>query len=299
MARRATPEELDNLRKQRRVQAAINVGRDMAQQRARAKTPQELERLRASEIQRKVQILKGNPVERYRRQRDLARSEAPKPEKTSLYTKAGPGGLSLGDCPYSHSVQMALRLKGVDYDVLHCGADTKPKWLVDEVDGKLPCVFHEGVLHVESSEILAWVDAEFEGQSLSVPAELVESLRGCFGFFPALTAFTKNTDDALDDELRAVLRSSLGRLRDHLAARKFGFLCGEKPTLADCDLLPKLYVLEHATPHFKAGSRLGDLTEGEEVRDYYARGAVLAAFSEAAYSADTCIWGWGEARKAA
>jgi len=35
----------------------------------------------------------------------------------------------------------------------------------------------------------------------------------------------------------------------HLASSDF--LAGPQPTLADCDILPKLYVLSHATPYFK------------------------------------------------
>lgn len=297
MARNVSEAERDRLLRRGRVEAAMAVGRDVARKRIRAKSPGELAKLRALEIQRKVQVLKGSKIENYKRERDLARAQAPKPEKTTLYTKAGPRGVSLGDCPFSHSVQMALRLKDVDYNVVPCTAETKPAWLVEEVGGKMPCVCHDGVPHVETSDILAWIDTEFAGPSLAVPAEMTEALAGGFGLFPAIAKFTKNTDDSKDGDLRGSLTEALGRLRAHLSARQTEFLCGPDPTLADCNLLPKLYVLEHATAHYKVESPWGELAEGDAVREYFERGLGLGAFTETAYTPDVGIWGWGEARK--
>eukprot|EP00929_Paragymnodinium_shiwhaense_P115442 TRINITY_DN84316_c0_g1_i1.p1 TRINITY_DN84316_c0_g1~~TRINITY_DN84316_c0_g1_i1.p1 ORF type:complete len:226 (+),score=45.72 TRINITY_DN84316_c0_g1_i1:67-744(+) len=223
-----------------------------------------------------------------------------KPEKTTLYTKAGPDGKSLGDCPFSHTVQMALKLKGVEYDVVPCTQDTKPQWLLEEVGGKMPCVLHEGVPHVETSEILAWIDATFAEPALAVPGAMEELLKGRFGVFPGIAGFTKNTDDSKDAELKAKLLEALGRLAAHLKATPGGFLCGKAPSLADCDVLTKLYVLQNATAHYKKFSLdsedLG--ADGEVLREYYARASQLPAFSECCYPGDVCHWGWGQARGA-
>ncbi|CAK0852693.1 unnamed protein product, partial [Prorocentrum cordatum] len=187
-----------------------------------------------------------------------------KPDRTTLYTKAGPDGSSLGDCPFSHSVQMALKLKGVDYDVVPCTADSKPQWLVEEVGGKMPCVCHQGVAHVETSEILAWIDSEFSGPSLEVPERLKKVADG---FFPALASFTKNTDPSKDDSLRLDLQIAFTRLRNHMHMQRTKFLCGDEPTLLDCDLLPKLYVFEQATAKLK-GYGFDDFPEFDEVLQY-------------------------------
>jgi len=187
---------------------------------------------------------------------------------------------------------MALRLKGVDYDVVPCSPKTKPQWLLDEVGGKMPCVCHGGVLHVETSEILAWIDEEFPDPPLAVPAEFKNVLTG---IFPAIAAYTKNMDGTKDGDLKLSLQVAFTRLRNHLFSVDGGFLCGAEPTLLDCDLLSKLFVVEHATAHYK-GFSLADFAETDELRMYYARGSALEAFFETAYPGDVCIQGWGEAR---
>lgn len=224
-----------------------------------------------------------------------AGTAAVKPERTTLYTKAGPDGKSLGDCPFSHSVQMALRLKNVDYDVVPCVQETKPQWLIDEVGGKMPCLCHGGVPHVETSEILSWIDAEFPEPSLALPAKVSDNVRACFGIFPAIAQYTKNTDSSQDEDLKLTLQFKLASLRAYLGQMTDGFLFGSEPTLLDCELLTKLYILEHATAHYKRFNLLA-FPRGDEVREYYERGSALAAFTAGAYPAEVCIWGWGQAR---
>ncbi|CAJ1408948.1 unnamed protein product [Effrenium voratum] len=186
--------------------------------------------------------------------------------------QAGPDAASLGDCPFTHSVQMALCLKGVDYEVVPCVQETKPSWLLEECGGKMPCVCHKGEPHVETSEILAWIDCEFPTPSLQPPADLPEKVKGC-GLFPAIAGFTKNTDAAKDPELRAKLESSLAQLGKLLEQ------WGETMTLLDCDLLPKLYVMSVATAQYK-NFGLEDVKEGGEViRAYFSKGSSTAEFS--------------------
>ncbi len=64
-----------------------------------------------------------------------------------LYVKAGPDGKSVGDCPFAHYVRMVLKLKGVGDVNLHPlpnDPKAKPEWLVQEFDGKMPCLVREG-----------------------------------------------------------------------------------------------------------------------------------------------------------
>ncbi|CAE6960999.1 CLIC1 [Symbiodinium sp. CCMP2592] len=201
-----------------------------------------------------------------------------KPSRTTLFTKAGADGVSLGDCPFSHSVQMALKMKGVDYDVVPCTEATKPAWLVSEVDGQMPCVVHEGVPHVDTKQILGWIENQFPGPSLAVPEEYV-SVVDRSQIFPEIAAYTKNTDSSKDDELKLNLQMALTRLRTHLFSLPVDtrFLAGDTPSLLDCDLLPKLYVLQNATKHFK-GYSLDDLMVTDDVRMYYERASALPPF---------------------
>ncbi|CAK9010442.1 Chloride intracellular channel protein 1, partial [Durusdinium trenchii] len=130
-----------------------------------------------------------------------------------------------------------------------------------EYGGKMPCVCHNGEAHVETAEILAWIDREFPtASSLQPPVELAEQVKG-FGVFPAIAQFTKNTDSAKDEELRVKLETSLRALSKRLESAG-AYLQGAEPGLLDCDILPKLYVLSLATAHYK-NFKLEDLKDGE------------------------------------
>ncbi|CAL1130128.1 unnamed protein product [Cladocopium goreaui] len=188
---------------------------------------------------------------------------------------------------------MALGLKSVSYEVVPCTQDTKPKWLVEECGGKMPCVCHKGEPHVETSEILAWIEKEFPSPALQPTEALAMEVKSC-GVFPAIAQFTKNTDAAKDLELRSKLDGALASLSKCLEGK--AFLQGDQPGLLDCDILPKLHVLSHATAHYK-GFSMDDVKEGGEVlRAYWSRGSALEAFQRGAYSKEDCLWGWGQAR---
>eukprot|EP00438_Fugacium_kawagutii_P008465 Skav230207 [mRNA] locus=scaffold2443:430101:432491:+ [translate_table: standard] len=55
---------------------------------------------------------RGRAKPSMRRHGAVARAAVPmeKPTRTTLFTKAAPDGVSLGDCPFSHAVQIALPL---------------------------------------------------------------------------------------------------------------------------------------------------------------------------------------------
>eukprot|EP00913_Durusdinium_trenchii_P001508 g1396.t1 len=160
-----------------------------------------------------------------------------KPMRTTVFTKAALDGVSPGDCPFTHGVLMALKLKGVDYDVVACSPTTKPPWLLQEVGGQMPCVVHQGVAHVESGKILKWIDQTFPGPTLAVPSELVSRA----GLFAAIAEYTKNTDSSKDADLLVTLQMALTRFRMHLFSLPIGtqYACGNALTLADCEAWAK------------------------------------------------------------
>eukprot|EP00434_Breviolum_minutum_P027456 symbB.v1.2.024274.t1/scaffold2284.1/size83445/2 len=229
----------------------------------------------------------------------VARAAVPteKPTRTTLFTKAAPDGVSLGDCPFSHAVQIALKVKGVDYDVVPCGPTNKPPWLLQEVAGQMPCVVHQGVPHVETTQILKWIEMTFPGPSLSVPEDYSELVSRA-SILPAVADYTKNTDSSKDDELLVTLQMSLTRLRMHLFSLPIGtrYACGDGLTLADCELLAALYVIQSATASLKGWS-LNELPPNDEVRQYYERAAALPAFSQTCYPPSVGVQGWTMARQ--
>ncbi|CAM9131669.1 unnamed protein product, partial [Heterosigma akashiwo] len=82
-----------------------------------------------------------------------------------LYVKAGPDGESLGDCPFAHFIQMCLQRKRLAYDLRPCTAATKPSWLADHYEGKMPCLVHKG----EATRSRAWWRSTWTSSSRTCP----------------------------------------------------------------------------------------------------------------------------------
>ena len=57
-----------------------------------------------------------------------------------LYIKAGPKDGDVGDCPFAHYVRCVLNYKKLEYKSLPCKPDSKPDWLIKELEGKMPCL---------------------------------------------------------------------------------------------------------------------------------------------------------------
>ena len=57
-----------------------------------------------------------------------------------LYIKAGKVDGEVGDCPFAHYVRGVLQHKNVEYNVRPCKPDSKPSWLVNDLDGRMPCL---------------------------------------------------------------------------------------------------------------------------------------------------------------
>ncbi|CAM9900535.1 unnamed protein product, partial [Phaeothamnion confervicola] len=74
-----------------------------------------------------------------------------------LLCKAGADGKSLGDCPFTHYVSMVLHHKGLPFKLTPVAPDAKPDWLVEDYDGKMPCLVHDGEADTESSEIVRYL----------------------------------------------------------------------------------------------------------------------------------------------
>jgi len=75
-----------------------------------------------------------------------------------LYVKAGPDGKTLGDCPFAHFVGMVLHEKKLEYDLIPCTQETKPNWLIDFYEGKMPALRHRQECYTESSVIAEYLD---------------------------------------------------------------------------------------------------------------------------------------------
>jgi glutathione S-transferase len=208
----------------------------------------------------------------------------------TLYLKAAEDGSSVGDCPFAHAVRLVLEEKQLEYDLEPCVPDSKPDWLVDLYEGKMPALRHRKECYVESSVISEYLDFFFRTPSLK--AKGVENEEVLEGFFPAVAQYLKDVDDT--EEKLDQLKVKLSSLDEHLKDREF--VCGDQFTLLDCRLLPQLYHLQVGSEGFKKGIPSLETDEYPHLSKYYQLASQRPSFQTTVYPPETVLWGWGNAR---
>lgn len=209
----------------------------------------------------------------------------------TLYLKAAEDGVSVGDCPFAHAVRLVLEEKGLEYQVQPCTAETKPDWLIDVYEGKMPALRHRKECYVESSVICEYLEFFFQKPVSLKPPKMDDSILD--GFFPAVAQYLKDTSD--DPEKLTNLKEKLSGLENHLSSVDGQFLCGEAYSILDCRLVPQLYHLKTAAAAYKGGvPNLED--EYPNLAKYYEATTSRPSFSNSVYPPETVVWGWGNAR---
>jgi len=221
-----------------------------------------------------------------------------------LYVKAAEDGTSVGDCPFAQYVRLVLEEKGLEYDVRPCTPETKPQWLIDLFEGKMPALRHRKECYTESEVIAQYLEFFFSNSiSLSKPSkhEMKSAEDAIDGIFPSIAKYLKHTPDGdeTDNELREGLVESLKRLDAHLSTgdRSGPFLVGsgKEITLLDCGLAPKLYHMSVGLKEFK--SNVIDIaTSFPAVEKYMQTMFNRESFLNTMYSSETVVWGWNNAR---
>lgn len=220
----------------------------------------------------------------------------------TLYLKAGPDGKSVGDCPFAHFVRLVLEEKGLEYDLQPSTQETKPNWLVEHYEGKMPALRHRKECYVESDAIADYVDFFFPQPSLKGSAKDREAAEACVaGIFPAIAKYLKHTPDGDDEDvaLKAGLEEKLDTLEAHLATdgRTGPFLIGngEQMSLMDCSLAPKLYHMQTGLEGLK-GMSIDLKQQFPKVAAYMDAVFARPSFEKTKYPTETVLWGWGNAR---
>ena len=215
----------------------------------------------------------------------------------TLYLKAGPDGTSVGDCPFAHFVRLVLEEKKLPYELRPCVQDTKPQWLIDHYEGKMPALRHGKECYVESNVIAEYADFFFKDPPLkSKDKAATEAAEAAVdGFFPAVAKYLKNTVDENDPLLLESLKESLSKLESHLKTSGYDYLCGPEFSLLDCSLLPKLYHLIVGVEGYK-NSKPNIMEDYPAIAAYYNRSAERPSFKATLYPKETVLWGWGNAR---
>jgi glutathione S-transferase len=224
----------------------------------------------------------------------------------TLYVKAGPDGTSLGDCPFAHYVRMVLEVKGLEYELKPSVQDTKPSWLIEYYEGKMPALRHRKECYVESDTIAAYLDFFFPQPELtpSNTNDANAAAAAVDGLFPAIAQYVKHTPDGDETDLvkRDNLKSALTKLNAHLSAptRTGPYLVGDGAVirLIDCKMAPQLYHMCTAVGAFKGDNALNLSVDFPAVHAYTKHMfEVDAAFQKTVYPKDVVTWGWGNARR--
>lgn len=219
--------------------------------------------------------------------------------RIELLCKAGPDGAALGDCPFCHYVQMVLRYKGLRYRLIPLTPEDKPEWLVEGYGGKMPCLVHDEEAYTDSGTITQYLEYFFPGEEpLTVEdenPELAEEVKtATSGVFGAFARYMKNMDKEQDPPLQAALFEELNKVDALLQKTKGPFLAGERITLDDMALAPKLYHIKVGVAHFKNVIIPPSLTA---LAAYMQHIFDMDIFQESSYPPDVITWGWGNARK--
>ena len=223
----------------------------------------------------------------------------------TLYLKAGPDGKSVGDCPFAHYVRMVLENKQLEYDLQPSVQSTKPSWLIEYYDGKMPALRHRKECYVESDTIANYLDFFFPEPPLSASdAEADAANTAMEGFFPAFAQYAKHTPDGDEDDQtkKDNLFGVLENLNAFLSSesRTGPYLVGDGSLirLQDCQLAPKLYHMKVAIEAFKGTDVLEELYSKfpalKAYMDYMFDSD--ASFKKTVYPPEVVTWGWGNAR---
>ncbi|KAL3763566.1 hypothetical protein ACHAW5_008109 [Stephanodiscus triporus] len=218
----------------------------------------------------------------------------------TLYVKPGMNGRTVGDCPFAHFVRMVLEEKGLEYDLVPSTPDAKPRWLLDDYSGKMPALRHRKECYVDSDVIAQYLDFFFPEPELSAGSS-AETERANFaveGFLPAMARYVKYRPNGDDEDVgrRTALEGRLAAMEDHLGdeGRTGPYLVGdgERFTLLDCSMAPKLYAMDVCLREVKGGAI--DLAgKYPRLRGYMDDVFERPSFRRTVeYGPETVVWGW-------
>mmetsp|Transcript_13630 Transcript_13630/g.24435 ORF Transcript_13630/g.24435 Transcript_13630/m.24435 type:complete len:239 (-) Transcript_13630:96-812(-) len=207
-----------------------------------------------------------------------------------VYLKADDDGVSVGACPFAQGVRLTLEEKGVKYTPKPSTADTKPTWLVDHYQGKMPALQNGNECYVESNVIGDYIEATFPEPTLKSTSAEAEALLAGF-IFPTVGNYIKDKDDTAEP-LQA-LKAKLDAMEAHLKDKEW--LCGDSITVMDCRMLPQLYHLKCAAEAFKEGKPL--TSEAYPViTKYMEKGFALPSWKATVYPPEYVVSTWAGMR---
>ena len=112
--------------------------------------------------------------------------------------------------------------------------------------------------------------------------------------FPALAKFVKTVE--FDEALESGLLEALKRFEECMSTNRGPFLCGERVTLPDFSLAPKLFHMDVALKTFRPDTHDKVKANFPKVNEYMAVMFQTPAFNETKYPEEYVVFGWTQAR---
>ncbi|KAM9066001.1 chloride intracellular channel protein 3 [Sarcophilus harrisii] len=187
--------------------------------------------------------------------------------KIQLFVKASEDGESVGNCPSCHRLFMILLLKGVPFTLTTVDTRRSLDVLKDFAPGsQLPILLYNGEAKTDTIQIEEFLEEMLGPPTFPclVPQYKESSIAGN-DVFHKFSAFIKNTSPAQDEALYRTLLRALMKLDQYLTTplehelardpkptqSRRRFLDGDRLTLADCNLLPKLHIVNTVCTHYR------------------------------------------------
>lgn len=159
----------------------------------------------------------------------------------------------------SYRVRIALNLKGVDHaHVLHDlrgGEQRSPEYLSINPQGLVPTLEIDGEAIAQSLAIMEWLDERYPDPPLLPPnlrdRAIVRSMAAvvCADIHPlnnlrvlrALRDDLAASEEQVQQWMARWIDAGFATLEQMIARHGKGFAVGDKPTMADCCLVPQVY----------------------------------------------------------
>uniref|UniRef100_A0A8C5WMS7 Chloride intracellular channel 3 n=1 Tax=Laticauda laticaudata TaxID=8630 RepID=A0A8C5WMS7_LATLA len=184
--------------------------------------------------------------------------------RIQLFVKASTDGETIGHCPFCQRLFMVLLLKGVPFTLTTVDTKRSLDVLKDFAPGaQLPVLLYDGDPKTDTIRIEEFLEETLNPpQFPSLAPKYKESTLAGNDIFHRFSAYIKNPIPAQDETLLHALLKAFRKLDQYLnnplhyeqvrdpelVISRRRFLDGDQMTLADCNLLPKLNIINVSRP---------------------------------------------------
>jgi len=222
----------------------------------------------------------------------MATSSSPPDFKNGpvLLAKQGPNG-ALGDCPFSHYANLALRARGIEFEVALVDLSNKPQWFLDLNEGGSTPTYVDGEMVLKSSgDIVKHADDTGKKGSKLIDEDNEYWKRATEVTAPLFKAFVTYVKSK-DEKDRIALDSVVTEINELLASTPGKFVVSDELTEIDINMSPKLHLITVAGKHYLGYEFSASCTKiGEYMKSVYDTEEWKATI----YSDEAILSGWSK-----